>query len=117
MNIKSIASRGFQLRGYATVLPSKGVWNKRKPDSGPTLEHFLLRQQAIDLWRDVLRATNKITDPSHKTEMRQYVREEYEAHRHVIDPAHIRYLISVGRTDFKTLKSYIDATWPDSKKS
>jgi hypothetical protein len=40
--------------------------------------------------------------------MRAFARAEFEQHRDVQDVGHIRYLISMGRTQFDSMRRYIE---------
>lgn len=73
-----------------------------------SLDHFLQRQRVIGLWRQVVRATNKIQMENTRVEMRAFAREEFERNRHVEDLGHIRYLISTGTEQFKSMGRYVD---------
>ena len=87
------AMRAFK-RGYATVgqAPSRLRLRGKTPLD---LDHFLQRQRALALWRDILRSTASISDVATRNDMRQFARAEFEQHRDVTDLGHIRYLISV----------------------
>lgn len=78
----------------------------QKPALG--LDHFLQRQRVISLWRDIIRATNKIPPSSTRDEMRRYAREGFERSRSVTNLTQIRYLISTGKTEFEGMQRYID---------
>jgi hypothetical protein len=88
-------------RGYATA---------RKPSRlGPalSLDHFLQRGRVLAFYRTVMRGVHKIQDPQTRRESRRYARDEFERHRHVTDIAHIRYLLSTGKTEWDTMERYI----------
>jgi Complex 1 protein (LYR family) len=78
----------------------------RKP--ALSLDQFLQRQRVISLWRDIVRATNKIPPSSTRDEMRRYAREGFERNRSVTDLTQIRYLISTGKTEFEGMQRYVD---------
>ncbi|KAL1985197.1 hypothetical protein VTN96DRAFT_8113 [Rasamsonia emersonii] len=73
-----------------------------------TLDRFIQRQRVLSLWRDIIRTVNKIPPSSTRDELRAYARQEFERNRHVEDIMHIRYLISSGKSEFDTMKRYID---------
>lgn len=73
-----------------------------------SLDHFLQRHRVLSLWREIVRATNKIPPSSIRKEMRQYARQGFERNRNVTDLTQIRYLISTGRTEFEGMQRYID---------
>lgn len=73
--------------------PSRFQSRGKKPIS---LDHFIQRQRALALWKDIVRSTVSISDRDMREEMLRFARAEFEKHRHVTDLGHIRYLISVG---------------------
>ncbi|KAG8625121.1 hypothetical protein KVT40_006872 [Elsinoe batatas] len=73
-----------------------------------TLEHFVQRKRALDLWRDIVKSLHKIPQSSTRVEMRQFARDEFERHKNVYDIGHIRYLISTGRTQFDGMRRYVE---------
>ncbi|BDD58591.1 hypothetical protein MPDQ_007145 [Monascus purpureus] len=86
---------------------SKGQPSKlRKPTV--SLEQFIQRQRVLGLWREIMRALYKVPPSSTRDELRSYARHEFERNRNVTDLHHIRYLISTGKTEFDTMKRYID---------
>ncbi|OJI81355.1 hypothetical protein ABZX51_010445 [Aspergillus tubingensis] len=78
----------------------------RKPTV--SLDHFIQRQRVISLWREIVRALNKIPSSSTKDELHKYARGEFERNRNVTDLQHIRYLISTGKSEFDMMRRYID---------
>ncbi|KAL3450132.1 complex 1 protein-domain-containing protein [Aspergillus insuetus] len=78
----------------------------RKPTI--SLDHFIQRQRVIALWREIVRALNKIPNSPTRSELRDYARQEFERHRNVTDLQHIRYLISTGKSEFDMMRRYID---------
>ncbi|KAL3465521.1 complex 1 protein-domain-containing protein [Aspergillus heterothallicus] len=78
----------------------------RKPTI--SLDHFIQRQRVIALWREIVRALNKIPNSPTRNELRDYARQEFERHRDVTDLQHIRYLISTGKSEFDMMRRYID---------
>ena len=91
------------LRTYATKerpsrLPCKGT-----PLS---LDHFLIRQRVIALYRSIMRQSQTIGSPT-REEMRQYAREEFERHKEVVDLRQIRYLLSAGKAEMDRVRGQI----------
>ncbi|KAF1973990.1 hypothetical protein BU23DRAFT_462800 [Bimuria novae-zelandiae CBS 107.79] len=91
-------------RTYATVLRTNSSRLRSRGKSPLGLDHFIQRQRALALWRDIVRSTASISEPGIRQEMVQFARSEFEKHRHVTDLSHIRYLISTGKTQFDTMK-------------
>ncbi|KAI4659819.1 uncharacterized protein J4E79_006355 [Alternaria viburni] len=93
------------LRAYATVA-SKPPSRLRARGKAPVgLDHFIQRQRALALWRDIVRSTASIPDAGARRDMRRFARSEFDQHRSVTDLGHIRYLISHGKTQFQTIKA------------
>ncbi|KAL2215499.1 complex 1 protein-domain-containing protein [Thermoascus aurantiacus ATCC 26904] len=78
----------------------------KKPVLG--LEEFIQRQRVLGLWREILRALKKVPKSPTRDELRNHARYEFERNRHVTDLSQIRYLLSTGKTEFDTIKRYID---------
>ena len=91
-------------RSYATA----STRSSRLPSSKPplSLDHFLLRQRVISLYRTIVRASHKIPPPT-REEMKKYAREEFEQHKAVEDLRKIRYLLSTGKTEFERLRKQV----------
>lgn len=87
-------------RSYATARTR----TSRLPSSKPplSLDHFLLRQRVISLYRTIVRACHKMPSRT-RQEMEEYAREEFERHKAVEDLRKIRYLLSTGKTEFERL--------------
>ncbi|KAK4136289.1 hypothetical protein BT67DRAFT_440439 [Trichocladium antarcticum] len=96
-----LAPMRWPVRAYATVPHSR---------LGPTLslEHFLQRARVLSFYRHILRSTRRIANPTTRAETRQFARDEFERHRRVTDPGHIRYLLSTGKTEWESMERYID---------
>ena len=73
-----------------------------------SLDHFMQRQKALSLWREILRAAHQIADPQQRAEIRDFARSEFERRKHVDDLTHIRYLLSTGREQFESMRRYVD---------
>ncbi|KAJ5532357.1 hypothetical protein N7504_009420 [Penicillium tannophilum] len=73
-----------------------------------SLDHFIQRQRVLALWREIVRALNKIPPSTTRSELHSYARQEFERHRDVKDVPHIRYLLSTGKAEFDTMRRYID---------
>ncbi|EFW17849.1 predicted protein [Coccidioides posadasii str. Silveira] len=85
--------RGASFLSAAVARPSR----LRKPA-------FIQRQRALKLWRDIVRGINKIPPSTTRDELRVFARQEFERNKN----AHIRYLISTGKTEFDAMRRYID---------
>ncbi|WPG97246.1 Hypothetical protein R9X50_00001800 [Acrodontium crateriforme] len=92
-------------RLYATISSGKSLKGK-----GPvlSLEHFVQRGRALSLWRSIVRAIRQIPPSDTRVEMRTYARGEFERNKFIHDLGHIRYLISTGKTEFDSMKRYLE---------
>lgn len=77
-----------------------------------TLEHFLLRQRALSLYRDIIRSCRRLPDGQARAEMQSYAREEFERQKEVTDLRRIRYLLSTGRAEWKRLRGMFGGELP-----
>ena len=91
-------------RTYATVLRSKPSRLQSRGKNPIGLDHFIQRQRALALWKDIVRSTASISEESIRQEMLHFARAEFEKHRHVTDLSHIRYLISVFPPELNSQK-------------
>ncbi|KPA45761.1 hypothetical protein FLAG1_01284 [Fusarium langsethiae] len=97
-------------RGYATT---RAGGSRLKPTL--SLDQFIQRGRVLAFYRTILRGTKKIPDPTTRAESRRYARDEFERRRNVTDAAHVRYLLSVGKTEWEGMERYIDASSPPSR--
>ena len=90
-------------RTYATstIRPSR---LRNKPPL--SLDHFLIRQRVLALYRTIVRACYRIPSPI-REEMREYARAEFERQKEVEDLRKIRYLLGTGKAEFDRLMGQI----------
>ncbi|KAI9171728.1 LYR motif-containing protein 2 [Paramyrothecium foliicola] len=109
-------------------LPYHGP-RSNEADTGVGIQ-FLQRNRVIAFYRTIIRGVYKIKDPRTRAESVKYARDEFERHRHVTDivrtliavaflhrpaltltlafqQAHIRYLMSTGKTEWESMERYI----------
>lgn len=73
-----------------------------------SLEHFLIRQRVIKLYRTIIRGLQTLPKKSGQREdLRLYARGEFERHRNVTDASKIRYLVSTGKTEYDSMTRYL----------
>ncbi|KAJ6442930.1 LYR motif-containing protein 2 [Purpureocillium lavendulum] len=77
---------------------------RRRLGAALSLDH---RTRVLAFYRTILRGTRRIADARARAETRRYVRDEFERHRAVTDIAHIRYLLSTGKTEWESMERYI----------
>ncbi|XP_066285682.1 LYR motif-containing protein 2-like [Branchiostoma lanceolatum] len=76
----------------------------RLPPSALSLKHFLLRQQALQLYRDILRSLRQVPDPEHKKYLVDWARHEFKQNKGETDEEVIRMMLSRGRLQYKELQ-------------
>jgi hypothetical protein len=74
----------------------------------PSLQHFLLRQSALNLYRQYVRASRLAQDVSARSSLMEEVRREFVSRRDVTDLHTIKYLVSDGVTRLKQLKGMLN---------
>ncbi|KAK7987021.1 LYR motif-containing protein 2 [Apiospora saccharicola] len=107
--VASVTGGKLSLRGirsYATEASRRGGGGGRL-GATLSLEHFLQRSKVLALYRTILRGTGHIKDATTRNETRGFARAEFERHRGVTDLGHIRYLLSTGKTEWKTMERYV----------
>ncbi|KAI0824258.1 hypothetical protein BC628DRAFT_1380562 [Trametes gibbosa] len=71
--------------------------------SGLTLKHFILKQQALNLYRQAVRATRSIPDKSARVQTISWIRSEFERNRHLSDVKLIEDKIFSGRRELRRI--------------
>ncbi|KAF8807564.1 hypothetical protein BYT27DRAFT_7100046 [Phlegmacium glaucopus] len=71
--------------------------------SGPTLKHFILRQQVISLYRHAIRASKGIPDPVTRRETIHWFRSEFERNRDLTDVLLIEINLKMARREIKRI--------------
>ncbi|KAI9149824.1 hypothetical protein H9P43_010003 [Blastocladiella emersonii ATCC 22665] len=77
------------------------------PAANMTLNHFILRSQALALYRNYLRHLKPLQDRGTRDEMRKWIRGEFERTRFETDTEKIRTLIANGRTELKRVVALV----------
>jgi len=91
------------LRTYATKQRPSRFPSAKSPLS---LDHFLIRQRVLALYRSIMRESRTIPSPT-REEMRGYAKEEFERHREVEDLRNIRYLLSAGKAEMDRIRGQV----------
>ncbi|XP_057378644.1 LYR motif-containing protein 2-like [Daphnia carinata] len=73
-----------------------------------SLKQFMLRQEVLSLYREVLRTARKVD--GQKEEITKWARGDFEAHKSQTDEATIRGLLINGKRMVKELQSTIKKT-------
>ncbi|KAI0778082.1 complex 1 protein-domain-containing protein [Trametes elegans] len=68
-----------------------------------TLKHFILKQQAINLYRQAIRATRSIPDRNTRGETISWIRSEFERNKHIDDVMLIEDKLSAGRRELRLI--------------
>ncbi|XP_046447870.1 LYR motif-containing protein 2-like [Daphnia pulex] len=81
----------------------------RIPKKVLTLKQFMLRQEVLNLYREVLRTARKV-DRHQKDEIIKWARSDFETHRSHTNEETIKGLLINGRQMVKELQSTIKKT-------
>ncbi|KAG1716575.1 hypothetical protein ID866_627 [Astraeus odoratus] len=66
-----------------------------------TLKHFILQKRVLGLYRNVLRASRAIPDPTTRAEAVAWFRSEIERNRHLTDISAIESKIAVASREVR----------------
>ncbi|EDR15669.1 uncharacterized protein LACBIDRAFT_300818 [Laccaria bicolor S238N-H82] len=69
----------------------------------PTLKHFILKQQVLNLYRCILRASRSLPDPVTRRETVAWVRSEFERNRHLTDVLLIQDKLTLARREMRQI--------------
>lgn len=88
--------------------------SRQRPGFAPSLRYFMLRHEALTLYRDVLRVALQVSKrPDGKQladDIRQQARAEFAAHEDVVDEQVMRSLIVDGRQKFDYMMQMVMLT-------
>jgi hypothetical protein len=68
------------------------------------LKYFIMRTNILLLYREALKFTYQIKDPTVRSDLQIYLRNEFELNRHLEDRKKIEYLIGYTRKKLNTFK-------------
>ncbi|XP_064105512.1 LYR motif-containing protein 2-like [Macrobrachium nipponense] len=74
------------------------------PQSTMSLKQFMLRREAILLYRNILRQAQRLPDKNQRKEIRDWTRAEFEMHRHQEKEEVIKQLIFQGKKQLEQLE-------------
>ena len=68
------------------------------------LKQFILRRQVITLYRDLNRTLRLIENTSERSELRNWIRDDFKSHMHLSDQSLIKLHLARGRKALKQLQ-------------
>ncbi|XP_064629788.1 LYR motif-containing protein 2-like [Lineus longissimus] len=71
------------------------------------LRQFMLRQEVLKLYRQMMRCVRLVDDPAHRKELWIWVRRDFEMNKHHQDEDVIRMHLARGKKHYKELESSI----------
>ena len=74
-----------------------------------SLKQFMLRQDVLNLYRDILRTIKKIPSDTDRKELLSWARDDFKRHKHYQDEAVIKMMLAKGRMTLNELKNTIPA--------
>lgn len=72
-----------------------------------TFTQFMLRQQSLKLYRDILRSLRQLENKEQANEIRQWARQDFECYKHLQDPVSLRRLVDLVDLTFTLFTSPI----------
>lgn len=66
---------------------------------------FMLRQEAIKLFRDLLRTIKQIPDKESQKELRDWVRRDFELHKKYTDEVSVKMALQYGKRSLRELQT------------
>ncbi|XP_054273320.1 LYR motif-containing protein 2-like [Macrosteles quadrilineatus] len=73
-----------------------------------SLKQFMLRQQVLKLYRDILRSIKQIPDKESQRDLRQWARHDFETNKHHTEEITIKMMIKHGERSLKELQQSLD---------
>ncbi|XP_050704199.1 LYR motif-containing protein 2-like [Eriocheir sinensis] len=77
------------------------------PPKMMSLKRFMLRTEAIKLYRNILRQLQHLPDKTQRKEIQEWARQDFEAHRHHEEEEVIKRLIMQGKQQLEELEKTI----------
>ncbi|XP_077977199.1 LYR motif-containing protein 2-like [Glandiceps talaboti] len=89
-------------------MPEVRMAASRLPPTALSLKQFMLRQQSLQLFRDILRAIREVPDKDHRKDLTDWARSEFKRNKHEKDELTIKMMLSRGRLTLKELQRTIN---------
>ncbi|XP_068223334.1 LYR motif-containing protein 2 [Palaemon carinicauda] len=77
------------------------------PQGTMSLKQFMLRREAIMLYRNILRQAQLLPDKTQRKEIRDWTRSEFEMHRHQEKEEAIKLLLFQGKKQLEQLETMV----------
>ena len=105
-SLKLIAISNFKF------VNSKSIKNSTKLKNDKfSLAYFILKSNTLNMYREILKYTSKISDVQSKNEIRNFIKEEFKRDSYVdYNNDTAKYKLGVARKKINELKEQIDRT-------
>ncbi|CAH2269006.1 LYR motif-containing protein 2 [Pararge aegeria] len=74
------------------------------PKKTLSLKQFLLRQEVLKLYRDIIRTVKKVPDESTRLELKEWARTDFRNNKHHNDETTIKSMLHYGRKSLEDLR-------------
>ncbi|XP_052741176.1 LYR motif-containing protein 2 [Bicyclus anynana] len=74
------------------------------PKQTLSLKQFLLRQEVLKLYRDIIRTLRKVPDESTRLELKEWARTDFRNNKHHSDETTIKSMLHYGRKSLDDLR-------------
>jgi len=82
----------------------------RLPSNVLNLKRFLLRQQVLTLYREVLKTVRSVADENQRKQLRDWARTDFKVNKYHDDEDTIKMLLIKGRRSLEELKGILSKT-------
>ncbi|XP_071506813.1 LYR motif-containing protein 2-like [Diadema antillarum] len=82
----------------------------RIPPTAMNLKQFMLRQQVLSLYREVMRALRAMPDDAQRSDVKAWAREEFKRNKNHTDEMVIKMLLTQGRQSLRELQKTVNMT-------
>ncbi|XP_005091192.1 LYR motif-containing protein 2 [Aplysia californica] len=72
-----------------------------------TLKQFMLRSEVLKLYRDLLRITFKVENPSYRKQLQEWIRSDFEMNRHHTEEEVIKMMVSRGKLSLREVEQAV----------
>ena len=84
--------------------------------SALNLKQFMLRQDVLKLYRDLLRTINKVPDENSRRELKLWLREDFRSNKGLKEEIAIKMSMQVGLRSLKELQNSLELSGNSANK-
>ncbi|RVE47438.1 hypothetical protein evm_007849 [Chilo suppressalis] len=77
------------------------------PGTALTLKQFMLRQEVLKLYREILRTIRQVPDKNTRKELIEWTRTDFQNNKHHTDEATIKTMLYYGKKSLKDFQNSV----------